>query len=254
VICPTISTTVEGSSSTISNDTGSPVINQTANQVLQNISQTANQVLQNISQTANQVLQNTSVSNQSVTKVLQNIKGNLTAINQSASKVASQAVTSEVQNVRKNLTTTIKETVSDILPQSIQAMLLLLFLIIAIPLILNLIFVFVRRVLPPPPNNDKKKNRLTNSLTNRENTDFYRALMTFGLILIVGLLVFFLIGIISSNLDKPKNDNLNAIINIVQNLAAILGTALASVIAFFFGLRASTARRGAATTGRPPTQ
>jgi F0F1-type ATP synthase membrane subunit a len=209
--------------------------------------------LQNISQTANQVLQNAPVNNQSVTNVLRNIKGNLTAINQTASKVASQAVAGEVQNVRKNLTATIKETVSDLLPQSIQAMLLLLFLIIAIPLILNLIFVFVRRVLASP-NNGKKKNRLTNSLTNTENTDFYRALMTFGLILIVGLLVFFLIGIISSNLDKPRNDNLNAIINVVQNLAAILGTALASVIAFFFGLRASTARRGAPTTGGPPTQ
>ena len=65
----------------------------------------------------------------------------------------------------------------------------------------------------------------------------------------MGLLVFFLIGIISSNLDKPKNDSLNAIINIVQNLAAILGTALASVIAFYFGLKASIAQRGGPTAG-----
>jgi F0F1-type ATP synthase membrane subunit a len=243
-ICPIM--TIEGSPSVISNDTGS-LENQTADQVLQNISQTANQVLQNISQTANQVLQNAPINNQSVTQTLENIKGNLTAINENASKVATEAVTSEVQNVRKNLTSTIKETVSDLLPKSIQDMLLLLFLIIAIPLILNLIFVFVRRM--SPPTNNKKRD----SSTNRENTDFYRALMTFGLILIVGLLVFFLIGIISSNVDKQENDNLNAIINVVQNLAAILGTALASVIAFFFGLRASTAQREAPTGGTSTT-
>jgi predicted PurR-regulated permease PerM len=235
----TTSMTIEGSPFTISNDTGS-VFNQTANQVLQNLNQTANQVLQNLNQTANQVLQNMTVGN--VTQTLQNIKGNLTVVNQTASEAATQAV----QIVRKNITSEVKNALSDFIPQKIQDLLILVFLIIAIPLILNLILVFVRRMMPPP---DNKKNRLVDRLTNRENTDFYRALMTFGLILIVGLLVFFLIGIISVNVDKPQNDSLTAIINIVQNLAAILGTALASVIAFYFGLRASTAQRAATTTG-----
>jgi hypothetical protein len=64
----------------------------------------------------------------------------------------------------------------------------------------------------------------------------YRALMTFGVIFIVGTIVVYLIALIAFNITI-QSATVNALINILQNLGAILGTALASIIAFYFGIR-----------------
>jgi hypothetical protein len=211
------------------NQAASQIVNQTAAQILQDVNRT---ISERVNQTASQIV------NQTAAQILQDVNRNISATAKVATQTAKQAGADAG-----------KQAASDILPKSIQDMLLLVFLIIAIPLILNLVLVSVRK-------------------KPRESTDFYRALMTFGLILIVGLLVFYLIAIIStnisssnvassnvtsSNVTKQANDNLDAVINIVQNLAAILGTALASVIAFYFGLRASAAQNASSETGGPPT-
>jgi hypothetical protein len=60
--------------------------------------------------------------------------------------------------------------------------------------------------------------------------------MTFGVIFIVGTIVVYLIALIAFNITV-QSPTVNALINILQNLGAILGTALASVIAFYFGVR-----------------
>jgi Bacterial Ig-like domain len=67
----------------------------------------------------------------------------------------------------------------------------------------------------------------------------YRALMTFGVILIVGTLVFYAIGLVIANISMIGPLGVQALIDVLRNLASILGTALASVIAFYFGTRAS---------------
>jgi hypothetical protein len=67
----------------------------------------------------------------------------------------------------------------------------------------------------------------------------YRALMTFGIIIIVGTLVFYVIGLVIANSSIAGPQAFTGLLNILQNLAAILGTALASVIAFYFGTRAT---------------
>jgi hypothetical protein len=64
----------------------------------------------------------------------------------------------------------------------------------------------------------------------------YRALMTFGVIFIVGTIVVYLIALIAFNITI-QSATVNALINILQNLGAILGTALASIIAFYFEIR-----------------
>jgi hypothetical protein len=207
------------------NQTAAEVANRTTLQVLENVNK-------NISQTLNQTA--TQVATQTAAQVLQGV--NQTA-NQTAAQVAKQTGANAGADAGKRAA-------SDILPQSIQYMLSLVFLIIAIPLILNMIFRYRR---------GKSDNSQGKGLVNGrgENSDFYRALMTFGLILIVGLLVFYLISIISANVTNEASNNLEAIINVVQNLAAILGTALASVIAFYFGLRASsggTSKKGGTST------
>ena len=223
------------------NQTAAEVANQTTLQVLEDVNKT-------LSQTLNQTA--TQVATQTAAQVLQNVNQ---SANQTATRVAKQAGANAGANAGADAG---KRAASEILPQSIQNMLLLVFLIIAIPLILNLIFRYVRR----KSDNNKQGSGLVN--VRGENSDFYRALMTFGLILIVGLLVFYLIAIISANITttnnvtatnatSQKSNNLDAIINVVQNLAAILGTALASVIAFYFGLRASAG--GTPTTGGTPT-
>jgi hypothetical protein len=67
----------------------------------------------------------------------------------------------------------------------------------------------------------------------------YRALMTFGVIIIVGTVVFYVIGLVIANTSVAGSQAFTSLLNILQNLAAILGTALASVIAFYFGTRAT---------------
>jgi hypothetical protein len=72
-----------------------------------------------------------------------------------------------------------------------------------------------------------------------EMPGLYRALMTFGVIIIVGTVVFYVIGLVIANTSVAGSQAFTSLLNILQNLAAILGTALASVIAFYFGTRAT---------------
>jgi predicted PurR-regulated permease PerM len=118
-------------------------------------------------------------------------------------------------------------------------MLYLLIFIILIPVVVDLVFTHIKQIRGT---SQETKNGL------RGMTGLYRALMTFGLILIVGLIVVYLTNLITSNIDKT-GPNVDALLNILQNLAAILGTALATVIAFYFGIRGS---ERAAERGQPP--
>jgi hypothetical protein len=154
----------------------------------------------------------------------------VTAVNETASKAAAEA--ERALNI-----------VGD-LPRSIQNMLYLLIAIIAIPVILDLIFTHIRQIR-------QTKQETVNSLKGIPG--LYRALMTFGLILIVGLIVVYLTNLITFHIDETS-PNVDALLNILQNLAAILGTALATVIAFYFGMRGSEriTERALAERGQPP--
>jgi Bacterial Ig-like domain len=102
------------------------------------------------------------------------------------------------------------------LPASILVLLFSIVILISVPVVVDLVFAHRkgRRGLP----------------------GLYRALMTFGVIFIVGTIVVYLIALIAFNITI-QGATMNALINILQNLGAILGTALASVIAFYFGVR-----------------
>lgn len=104
------------------------------------------------------------------------------------------------------------------LPASILVLLFSIVIIISVPLVVDLVLAHRkgRRGLP----------------------GLYRALMTFGIIFIVGTIVVYLIALIAFNITT-QSPTVTALINILQNLGAILGTALASVIAFYFGVRGS---------------
>ena len=64
----------------------------------------------------------------------------------------------------------------------------------------------------------------------------YRSVMAFGLIAIISILVVYLVALVSFYITV-QSDAADALINVLQNLAAIIGTALATVIAFYFGSR-----------------
>jgi hypothetical protein len=69
--------------------------------------------------------------------------------------------------------------------------------------------------------------------------DLYRSLMTFGIIVLVGKVVFYLLALITLNINNPTSPALQSLIDVLKSLGTILGTALATIIAFYFGTRAT---------------
>jgi Big-like domain-containing protein/K319-like protein len=111
-----------------------------------------------------------------------------------------------------------------------------------IPLAIDMIFAYIKK---------------PKQSTDRENTaggvvgmpGLYRTLMTFGVILLVGTILFYILTLITLNIGNLMNPALQSLIDVFKNLATILGTALATIIAFYFGMRGSeTAAEKAAVT------
>jgi hypothetical protein len=81
------------------------------------------------------------------------------------------------------------------------------------------------------------------SSTDKENDrivgmpGLYRSLMTFGIIVLVGTVIFYLLALITLNINNSTSPVLQSLIDILKSLGTILGTALATIIAFYFGMR-----------------
>ena len=61
--------------------------------------------------------------------------------------------------------------------------------------------------------------------------------MTFGVILLVGAILFFILMLITLNVGTVMSPIVQTLADVFKNLATILGTALATIIAFYFGMR-----------------
>jgi len=85
--------------------------------------------------------------------------------------------------------------------------------------------------------------------------------MSFGLILLIGTVIFYLLALITLNIDSKNTTALQSLIDLLKNLGIIIGTALATIIAFYFGVRgsetavekAALAFTGGADEKKPPT-
>lgn len=97
-----------------------------------------------------------------------------------------------------------------------------------IPLCLDMILAYVRK---------SKEGTAKESSVPVGMPGLYRTLMTFGIVLLVGTVVFYVLALTTLNINNPTNPILQSLVEILKNLSTILGTALATIIAFYFGMR-----------------
>jgi len=199
-------------------------LNQTITNIAnQTISKIANQTMTNLNQTVSEQARLTQ-------EARQNISQTLNTLNQTVSEQA--RLTQEArQNASRSIvlqTQTVQAAFKD-LPFSIYVMFMTAIIaVFALPVALDLYY-----------------GRGTSR--REERYDLYRALMTFGVIIVVGIVVVYLIALINFNI-VTANANVNALIDVLKNLSTILGTALAAIVAFYFGAK-SAQRRGTSSAG-----
>ena len=173
--------------------------------------------LENQTAALNQTLSalNNTLSTQGEGKALSEI----TSLAQQQTQIASSAAqqqTQILQNTAQQQTQITKElrerTLRD-LPIGLSIMLgIAIVFIIAVPVLVDL-------------KNDKHR------------PDLYRALMTYAIVAIVGIVIVYLIALINVDIMEKDNPNVNALIDVLKNLSTIVGTALAAIVAFYFGAK-----------------
>jgi hypothetical protein len=147
---------------------------------------------------------------------------------------ANQNLTSKtgLSNQTLNLTDALKD-LKDISAMIVN-LLLLLVPLITVPIIIDMIYAH-RAAKKNIQDKNEEKNEGPKGIPG-----LYRALMTFGIIFIVSIVVVYLLSLVSFSVIIPNaNATVQPLIDIIKNLSTILGTALASVVAFYFGARSS---------------
>jgi len=169
-------------------------------------------------------------ANNTLTGVNETAAQTLAAINKSAAQTLAAINQTAAQRVniteeaRQAVVQQAKEAFTD-LPGSIAGMLAAaIILVIAIPVIADLLLAHYRQ----------QKQKTSNGPSGMPG--LYRSVMALGLIAVVSIVVVYLIALVAFNITI-RSEAVDALINVLQNLSTILGTALAAVIAFYFGIR-----------------
>jgi hypothetical protein len=116
---------------------------------------------------------------------------------------------------------------------------IVVFLMLIIPLVLDIILAYRHKSTEgsTDKDNDRDRDRI------RGLPGLYRSLMTFGIIILLGTVIFYLLALIGQYMANPDNNPDNpafvSLVDLLRNLGIILGTALATIIAFYFGIRGS---------------
>jgi hypothetical protein len=101
--------------------------------------------------------------------------------------------------------------------------------IIVIPLVWDMRLAYRRK--PTGSSSDNQNGPV------RGMPELHRSLMTFGIIVLVATVIFYLLALITLNINNSTSPVLQSLIELLKNLGTILGTALATIIAFYFGVR-----------------
>jgi Bacterial Ig-like domain len=206
--------------------TGGGLTNNTTNATGGATSEIVNDRLENTTS----ALENTTAALTNATKALQNISSIIPAATPSSAPARPPTTVTSPSAV--NATTVINSIFETNLP---IIFIIAISSIIGVPLVLDIILAYRRK----PPTT-------TMSGTDRESSnrvvgmpDLYRSLMTFGIIVLVGTVIFYLLALITLNINDSTSPALQSLIDVLKSLGTILGTALATIIAFYFGTRAS---------------
>jgi hypothetical protein len=203
--------------------TGGALINTT--NITSAISENVTTTLEN----ATSVLENATVALTNATQALQNI----------SSIPAATPLPTTANATAVNATNVINSIFESYLP---HLFIIVIFLIIIIPLVLDMYLAYRKK---PKESTDKENNRVVGM------PGLYRSLMTFGIIVLVGTVIFYLLALITLNINNSTSPVLQSLIDILKSLGTILGTALATIIAFYFGMRgaeSATEKAAAAAT------
>jgi hypothetical protein len=185
-------------------------------------------------------LENTTAALTNATKALQNISNIIPAAGPTPTSPPTATITTGVSAV--NATSVINSIFENNLP---AVFIIVIASIIGVPLVLDIILAYRRK--PPAGSSTDSSNRVVGM------PDLYRSLMTFGIIVLVGTVIFYLLALITLNINDSTSPALQSLIDVLKNLGTILGTALATIIAFYFGTRAAESATEKATAAAATT-
>jgi hypothetical protein len=204
-------TTIGGSTNTTTNATGA-------------ISENVTSRLEN----ATRPLENATIALTNATIALQDVISNLSAAARAPQPPPLPITTTNATAV--NTTTVINSIFDSNLP---AVFIIVISLIIIIPLVLDMVLAYWKK--PKGSSTDKENDRIVGM------PGLYRSLMTFGIIVLVGTVIFYLLALITLNINNSTSPVLQSLVDVLKSLGTILGTALATIIVFYFGTRGTEA-------------
>jgi hypothetical protein len=240
VVATTSSTAAVNATEPLRNNTttGGGSTNNTTNTTTTTATQIVNDRLEN----ATSSLENTTAALTNATKSLQGIS----SIIPTAPGAPPPATTTTTNNATAvNTTTVINSIFENNLP---TIFIIAISSIIGVPLVLDIILAYRRK---PPAGSSSTDSANNNRVVGMP--DLYRSLMTFGIIVLVGTVIFYLLALITLNINNSASPALQSLIDVLKSLGTILGTALATIIAFYFGTKAAESATEKATTAAAPT-
>jgi hypothetical protein len=240
VVATTSSTAAVNATEPLRNNTtiGGGSTNNTTNTTTTTATQIVNDRLEN----ATSSLENTTAALTNATKSLQGIS----SIVPTAPGAPPPATTTSTNNATAvNTTTVINSIFENNLP---TIFIIAISSIIGVPLVLDIILAYRRK---PPAGSSSTDSANNNRVVGMP--DLYRSLMTFGIIVLVGTVIFYLLALITLNINNSASPALQSLIDVLKSLGTILGTALATIIAFYFGTKAAESATEKATTAAAAT-
>src|SRR5215216_6852729 len=151
------------------------------------ISETVNDRLENTTS----ALENTTAALTNATKALQNISNIIPAAGPTPTSPPTATITTGVSAV--NATSVINSIFENNLP---AVFIIVIASIIGVPLVLDIILAYRRK---PPAGSSSTDRDSSNRVVGMP--DLYRSLMTFGIIVLVGTVIFYLLALITLNIN-----------------------------------------------------